>query len=114
MSAKRLILKNRHRRYTIISALLTAPVFVTVLAAAVSWLFNYGLTEALLLFLLDRHAAVLAGLWLIAPLVGWYLAREACRRGTIDRWRPINKTIKITAVISLVAIFGLAVLGRFI
>jgi len=114
MSAKRLILKNRHRRYTVISALLTAPVFVTVLAAAVSWLFNYGLAEEFLVFMLARQAFVLAGLWIVAPLVGWYLAHIAYQRGTIDRWRPINKTIKIMAVISLVAILGLAVLGRFI
>jgi multisubunit Na+/H+ antiporter MnhG subunit len=114
MSAKRLILKSRHWRYTISSALLTAPVFITVVATAVSWLFNYGLAEEFLVFLLARKAFVLVGLWLAAPLVGWYLAHIAYQRGTIDRWRPINKTIKFTAVISLVAILGLAVLGRFI
>jgi len=114
MSSKRLILKNRHWRYTIISSLLVAPVFLTLIAVIASWLFGYGPAKELLVFMLNRQPTVLTGIWIVCPLLGLYLASISYQRGTIDRWRPINKTTKIIAIISLAGVLVLAALSRFI
>jgi len=114
MSSKNLILKSRHWRYTILSVLLVFPLFITLLATAAVWLFNLRIAEQAVRFLLARRAVLLAGVWVVFPLLGIYLAHISYKRGTIDRWRPVNKATRVMGVLSLIGVCGLAVLGYII
>jgi hypothetical protein len=114
MSSKNLILKSRHWRYTTISVVLVLPVLTTLVATGAVWIFDVSIAERVLRFLLGQRSAVLAGVWVVLPLLSIYFAHISNKRGTIDRWRPINKATRVIGVISLVAVCGLAVLGYVI
>lgn len=102
-----LILKQRHRRYTIFSVVCVLPVLLTAVAIAVEWSIGNRVAQVFLDFLLARHTVWLQVFWLLLPLVSFYLGYQAYSRGTIDRWRGLNKfTIYIAATLFLVVVAG--------
>jgi hypothetical protein len=105
-----LILKQKHRRYTILSVLCTLPILLTAIAVVTEWLVGSRVARTFLEFLLSRHAVWLHVFWLALPLIGFYLGLQAYHRGTIDRWRGFNK---ITFYIAIL-LFAIVVIGGLV
>jgi ABC-type proline/glycine betaine transport system permease subunit len=102
-----LILKQRHRRYTILSVVCVLPALLTAIALAVEWSIGNRVARVFLDFLLSRHTIWLQVFWLLLPLISFYLGLQAYSRGTIDRWRGLNKATFFIAIL----LFMTTVLG---
>jgi ABC-type proline/glycine betaine transport system permease subunit len=102
-----LILKQKHRRYTILSVICILPALLTAVAAGVEWVTSSRIASVFLEFLLSRNTVWLQVFWLLLPLISFYLGFRAYDRGTIDRWRGLNKLTFYTAA----TLFFIVVIG---
>jgi len=104
-----LILKQRHRRYTIISVVCVLPLLLTAIAVVVEWIVGSRVAGVFLEFLLSRQTVWLQICWLLLPVISFYLSLQAYTRGTIDRWHGLNRFTAYTAI----TLFFAVVVGGF-
>lgn len=102
-----LILKQKHRRYTILSVICILPALLTAAAVGVEWAVGNRVANVFLEFLLSRNTVWLQVFWLLLPLISFYFGFQAYDRGTIDRWRGLNKlTFYIAATLFFIVVVG--------
>lgn len=108
-----LILKQKHWKYTLISAVCILPLLATVAAATAVWAGDYEIARKTILFLLERSPWFLGVSWLLLPLVGVHLSHQAYERGTIDRWRPLNKFVRNSSILLIVTALVVSLVFAF-